>query len=408
MDPHLHTYQLKNGIRLIHRPNHSEVAHFALLAHTGTRDENQDEHGLAHFLEHMFFKGTQKRSAYQIISRLEDVGGEINAYTTKEETALYASFLKQDYRRAIELIQDIFLHSKFSDKDREKEADVILNEIQSYDDSPSELIFDRAEELLFPQHSIGRNILGSEESLARFRNGTLEEFLSENYATNEIILSSVGNISFSRIIYAAEKYFSELPMKQRLRARIKPVAVATKISIEKRNAFQKHCMMVGEAYALPDQKRLQLYLLNNILGGPGMNSKLNLALRERRGYSYSAESHYAPYTDTGVMMIYFSCDADRFSKSLQITKDEIKKLRTKLIMDNRLSHARKQLMGQLAISSENNEHQMLTTGKSYLVFNRVDTLDTIRRKLDQISAVQLRETANEILHPGNLNTLIFE
>ena len=167
-------------------------------------------------------------------------------------------------------------------------------------------------------------------------------------------------------------------------------------------------MMVGEAYALPDQKRLQLYLLNNILGGPGMNSKLNLALRERRGYSYSAESHYAPYTDTGAMMIYFSCDAERFSKSLQITKDEIKILRTKLITDKRLSHARKQLMGQLAISSENNEHQMLSTGKSYLVFNRVDTLDTIRRKLDQISAAQLRETANEILHPGNLNTLIFE
>jgi predicted Zn-dependent peptidase len=408
MDPLLHTHQLKNGIRLIHRPNHSEVAHFGLLAHTGTRDENQDEHGLAHFIEHMFFRGTHKRSAYQIISRLEDVGGEINAYTTKEETALYASFLKQDYRRAIELIQDIFRHSKFSDKEREKEADVILNEIQSYDDVPSELIFDRAEELLFPEHSIGRNILGSEESLARFRNGSLELFLSENYATNEIVLSSVGNIPFDRIIHAAEKYFSDLPLKQRLRDRIKPDAVATKVSIEKRNTFQKHCMMVGEAYALPDQKRLRMYLLNNILGGPGMNSKLNLALRERRGFTYSAESHYTPYTDTGAMMIYFSCDAERFDKSLQITKDEIKKLRTKLIADKRFSHARKQLMGQLAISSENNEHQMLTTGKSYLVFNRVDSLDTIRRKLDQITPAQVRETANEILHPGNQNLLIFE
>ena len=408
MDPHLRTYQMNNGIRLIHRLNQSEVAHFGLIVHTGTRDENHDEHGLAHFMEHMFFKGTSRRSAYQIISRLEDVGGEINAYTTKEETALYASFLKQDYRRSVELIQDIFIHSTFLDKDREKEAGVILNEIQSYDDSPSELIFDRAEEMLFPHHPIGRNILGSEDSLAGFHNGTLEKFLSNNYATDEIILSFVGNIPFERIKLTAEKYFSDVPNKSRLRERIKPAAVASKKLVEKRNTFQKHCMMVGEAYALPNQKRLQLYLLNNILGGPGMNSRLNLALRERRGYSYSAESHYAPYTDTGVMMIYFSCDAERFSKSLQITKEEIKKLQTKPITETRLNHARKQLVGQLAISYENNEHLMLTTGKSYLVFNRVDSLNTIRNKLDEITAEKLRETANEILHPGNLNMLIFE
>ena len=408
MNPLLHTHQLRNGIRLIHRPNNSEVAHFGLIVHTGTRDENQDEHGLAHFMEHLFFKGTRKRSAFQIISRLEDVGGEINAYTTKEETAIYASFLKQDYRRAIELIQDIFLHNKFSEKEREKEADVILNEIRSYDDSPSELIFDRAEELIFPDHSIGRNILGSEESPARFRNGAMEKFYSENYSTNEIILTSTGSVPFERIKYAAEKYFSEIPLKNRQRKRIRPVPVAAKKLVEKRNSFQKHCMMVGEAYALPDQKRLQLYLLNNILGGPGMNSRLNLALRERRGYSYSAESHYAPYTDTGVMMIYFSCDPEKFQKSLQVTREEIKKLQTRLITDQRMNHARKQLVGQLAISSENNEHRMLTTGKSYLIFNRMDSLDIIRNKLDEINAKQLRETAKEIMDPGNLNMIIFE
>ncbi len=261
---------------------------------------------------------------------------------------------------------------------------------------------------LFPDHPIGRNILGSEESLARFRNGALEKFFLDNYATSEIILSSVGNIPFDRIRQISEKYFSDIPLKNRLRNRILPNAVKAEKLVEKRNTFQKHCMMVGEAYALPHQKRLDLYLLNNILGGPGMNSRLNLALRERRGYSYSAESHYSPYTDTGVMMIYFSCDAEKFNKSLQITREEIKKLRTKLITDKRLNHARKQLVGQLAISYENSEHLMLTTGKRYLVFNRVDTLDTIRKKLDQITAEQLRETANEILHPGNLNMLIFE
>ncbi|MCK4748927.1 MAG: insulinase family protein [Bacteroidales bacterium] len=393
---------------MIHRPNRSEVAHFGLIVHTGTRDELKEEHGLAHFMEHMFFKGTRKRSAYQIISRLEDVGGEINAYTTKEETALYASFLKQDYRRAIELVQDIFLNSRFPEKELEKEAEVILNEIRGYDDSPSELIFDRAEEMLFPRHSIGRNILGSEESLEHFRNGALIKFQEENYATGEIVLSSVGNIPFDRIRAVAEKYFSEISQKNRQRIRVQPGIVSSERVTDKRNTFQKHCMLVGKAYALPDQKRLQLYLLNNILGGPGMNSRLNLALRERRGYSYSAESHYAPYTDTGAMMIYFSSDPEKFGRSLQVTKDELKKLRTKLITEKRLVHARKQLIGQLAISSENNEHLMLITGKSYLVFDRVDSLDIIRKKLEDIKATQLMETAREILDFENLNMLIFE
>jgi predicted Zn-dependent peptidase len=404
----LNTYQLKNGIRLIHRPNQSEVAHFGLIVHTGTRDENPEEHGMAHFMEHMFFKGTVKRSPYQIISRLEDVGGEVNAYTTKEETALYASFLKQDYRRAMELIQDIFLNSSFPEKEREKESDVILSEIQGYEDSPSELIFDRAEEMLYPDHSIGRNILGSEKSLGTFRKANMLKFLAENYATEEMVLSLAGNISFENFRQAAERYFGDIPQKSRSRKRIVPHTVSSLKIIEKRNAFQKHCMLLGPAYALPDMKRLQLYLLNNILGGPGMNSRLNMALRERRGYSYSAESHYAPYTDTGAMMIYFSCDTDKFSRSMQVAREEIRKLQNKLINDKRLSHARRQLMGQLAISHENNEHLMLTSGKSYLIFNRVDSLENIRKKLEEITSEKLRDTANEVLDLQKLNTLIFE
>ena len=194
MESWYHLYELKNGIRLIHLPNRSEVAHFGLLVHTGTRDELEEEHGMAHFMEHMFFKGTRKRSAFQIISRLEDTGGDINAYTTKEETAIYASFLRDDYKKAIELIQDIFIHSIFPEKELERESGVILNEIQNYEDSPSDLIFDRAEELLYPDHPIGRNILGSEQSLLKFRNGPVKRFLLENYATPEIVLASVGSI----------------------------------------------------------------------------------------------------------------------------------------------------------------------------------------------------------------------
>lgn len=408
MEPNYRTYQLKNGIRLIHLPKRSEVAHFGLLAHTGTRDELKGEHGMAHFMEHMFFKGTRKRSAYQIISRLEDTGGEINAYTTKEETAIYTSFLKQDYKKAVELIQDLFLHSRFPEKEREIEAEVILNEIQNYDDTPSELIFDRAEEMLYPEHPIGRNILGSVESLLSYKNGCLEKFFRENYATDEIVLTSVGSISFDRIRYAVEKYFSEIPHKTRLRIRKKPRAESAGKLIEKRDTHQKHCILISEAYPLPHPKRLHLYLLNNILGGPGMNSKLNMALRERRGYSYSAESHYAPFTDTGAMMIYFSCDREKFSRCLEVTREEMKKLRSRLITDTRLAHARRQLLGQLAISYENSEHLMMTMGKSYLIFNRVDSLNTIREKLEHITASQLRDTANEVLHPDRLNMLIFQ
>lgn len=404
----INTYQYKNGVRLVHRFNQSAVAHFGLIVHTGTREELPGEHGMAHFMEHMFFKGTRKRSAYQIISRLEDVGGEVNAYTTKEETALYATFLKEEYRRAMELIQDIFLHSTFPEKELKMEAEVILNEIQGYDDSPSELIFDRAEELLFPNHSIGRNILGSEESLASLNDKMLTRFLQENYATDEMVLSFTGNIPFETIKKAGQQYFGEIQQKSRSRERTRPVAVTAKNITEKRDTFQKHVMLLGEAYALTDPRRLQLYLLNNILGGPGMNSRLNMALRERRGYSYSAESHYSPYTDTGALMIYFSCDPEKYQLSMQVIRDEINKLRTRLISDRRLANARKQMIGQLAISFENNEHMMLTSGKRLLLFNRVESLETIQKKLEEITALQLRESANEILYSKNLNLLIFE
>ncbi len=223
-----------------------------------------------------------------------------------------------------------------------------------------------------------------------------------------MVISFMGNVPFESIKKAAEKYFGEIPQKSRSRKRIRPEAVSGFRITEKRNTFQKHVMLLGEAYSLTDKRRLQLYLLNNILGGPGMNSRLNMALRERRGYSYSAESHYSPYTDTGALMIYFSCDPEKYQKSMQVTRDEINKLRTRLIQDKRLINARKQLMGQLAISRENNEHMMLTAGKSLLLFNKVDSLETIRKKLEDITAEQLRDSANEILNSKNLNLLIFE
>ncbi len=408
MKEQFETYTLPNGVRLVHSRNRSEVAHFGLLAHTGTRDEAEEEHGLAHFMEHMFFKGTPKKSAYQIICRLEDVGGEVNAYTTKEETALYASFLKGDMRKAIELIQDIFLNSTFSPKERKKEAEVIFSEIQNYEDTPSELIFDHAEELLFPNHPIGRNILGTEESLKRFQNGLVENFRQDNYSTDEIVLCSVGNISFKKMTAFADRFFGDIPSKSRTRQRNRPESELGKKLVMKRNTFQKHCIISGEAYSYKDENRIALHLLNNILGGAGMNSRLNMALRERRGYTYSAESHYITYTDSGALNIYFSCDKERFEQSMSITHKEMGKLRETLIPEKRLQDARRQLLGQIAISSDNGEHLMLSIGKSFLVFNQVDTLKEIERKLEAISAQKLREVAREILEPARLNTLIYE
>lgn len=401
------THVLPNGIRLIHMQNRSEVAHFGLLVHTGTRDELPEEHGLAHFMEHMFFKGTRKRSPYQIISRLEDVGGEINAYTTKEETAIFATFLKGDYKKAIELIQDIFLHSLFSEKERTREAEVILSEIQTYEDTPSELIFDQAEEILFPDHPIGRNILGTGESLNRFKNGLVERFLQENYATEEMVLCSVGNIPFPKLVTLAERFFSDLPQKPRVRPRIAPVATHQLKHRINRNTFQAHCVLSGKAYSYKSKDRIALHLLNNILGGPGMNSRLNMALRERRGYSYSAESHYLAYTDSGAINIYFSADKDRLSKSMEVTRGELKKLRTSLIPDKKLAYARRQMLGQIAISSENGENLMLSMAKSFLLFNHVDSLSDISAKLETVSAKKLRDIAAELLDPTNLNTLIY-
>lgn len=402
-----HTFRFPNGIRLIHRENRSEVAHFGLVVQTGTRDELKEEHGMAHFMEHMFFKGTHKRSPYRIISTLENTGGEINAYTTKEETALYATFLKEDYRKAIELIQDLFIHSKFPEKEQEKEAEVILNEIQDYEDSPSELIFDHAEELLFPDHAIGRNILGSEQSLKRFVNGTIKKFLHENYPTDEIVLSSIGKLPFQKVVHTISHYFADIPLKTRIRPRIKPHHATGRRTEADRNTFQTHCILITSGYSLYDEDRLKLYLLNNILGGPGMNSRLNMALRERKGFSYNAESHFSAYTDTGAQVIYFSCDKRKFSECLKITLNELKKLRTMPIPENRLAHARKQLFGQLAISHENNEHLMLTTGKSYLLYDRVDSLQTMFKKFEAITPAEIMETANRVFHPDRFNTLIY-
>ena len=401
------TCTLKNGIRLIHTRVPNLVAHMGIIMGTGSRDELDHEHGMAHFIEHMVFKGTRKRKAYHILSRLEDVGGEINAYTTKEETCVYASFMKEDYARAMELLQDILFHSAYNEKEIGREKEVIIDEINSYFDSPGELIFDDFEEQLYNGQSIGRNILGSPKSLAGFKQEDLLRFVSNNYHSDEMVICSVGNISFPHLIKGIEKYFSQVPFKSRNQQRqgIRPYD-PTNITLQK-DTYQAHCIIGNLAYDLNDERRIGLHLLNNIIGGPGLNTRLNLSLREKNGYSYHTESHYSPYSDTGVLSVYFSSDKSKLEQSKKVVNREFSKLREKKLGTLQLSKAKRQLLGQIAISAENNETLMLSMAKSYLVYNKFDDLKEISKKIYRITAEEILEIANEVLYQAKLSSLTF-
>ncbi len=406
MDILLHT--LDNGIRMVHLPVSGMVAHCGLIINAGSRDEKEHEHGIAHFIEHMLFKGTEKRKAFHILSSLENVGGELNAYTTKEETAIHASFLKDDYERAIDLISDITFNSLFPVKEISREKDVVIEEINSYLDSPSELIFDDFEELIFSDQAIGRNILGSQESVKSFSQQSIRSFISNNYNTHEMVFCSVGNISSDRIIKLFMKYFGNIEThnkETRLNKKwiYKPVSETKKM-----DTFQNHCIMGNIAYDLKDERRMGMFVLNNILGGQGLNSRLNLSLREKNGLAYNVESNYNPYFDTGVFSVYFGTDSQNLEKSISIAMNELNNLRSSLLGPVQLSKAKRQIRGYLARGYENHESLMLSLGKSMLVFNKIDTLEEIYTRIDKVEASQLREIANEIFDPSKLSTLIYK
>lgn len=406
MDLLLHT--LNNGIRLVHHRIPGMVAHCGIIINTGSRDETEKEHGIAHFIEHMLFKGTGKRKAYHILSRLEDVGGELNAYTTKEETAIHASFLKDDYERTIELISDITFNSVFPEKEIEKEKDVVIEEINSYLDNPSELIFDDFEELIFAGQPIGRNILGSPESVKSYSRKTITDFIRNNYNTQEMVFCSVGNISDDKILRLFKTHFAGIVTYNNVPRANKSWTYKAASLTKKKDTFQNHCIIGNLAYDLKDEKRMGMFLLNNILGGQGLNSRLNLSLREKNGLAYNVESSYNPYCDTGIFSIYFGTDAQYLNKSISIAMSELNKLRTTKLGTIQLSKAKNQIKGYLARGYENHESLMLSLGKSLLVFNKIDTIEDICKKIDSITASELLETANDIFEPEKLSTLIYK
>lgn len=399
---------LSNGIRLIHSSVDSPVAHCGVVINTGSRDEDPAEQGIAHFIEHTIFKGTAKRKAYHIISRLEDVGGEMNAYTSKEETAIHASFLCEYYQRTIELFSDILIDSTFPEKELKKEQEVIVDEINSYNDTPSELIFDEFEELIYDGHPMGRNILGTPDLVRSFQSSDIRHFMLENYHTDQMVICSVGNIPAKKFFHLAQRYFDRFKSNLRSNKRQRFTTYHPLQKKVEKGTFQAHCILGGEAFDVYHPDRLALVLLNNIMGGQSGNSRLNLSLRERNGIAYNLESSYTAYSDTGTLTIYFGTDAENLERALTLIDREIKLLQHKALGDLQLSKARKQLIGQLAMSQENHEDLMLAIGKSMLVFNKVESLEDIYKKISEISATQLMDVANRILEPQKLSGLIYQ
>jgi predicted Zn-dependent peptidase len=405
MDITLHT--LPNGIRLVHLPTASAVAHCGIIINAGSRDELPEEHGVAHFIEHMLFKGTTHRKSYHILSRLEDVGGELNAYTTKEETAIHASFLKEHYQRAVELMADLLFSSTFPPAEIEKEKEVVIEEINSYLDNPAEYIFDEFEEMVFPDQPIGRSILGMPATVKSITRESIRRFIARNYSASQMVVCSVGAISPKNIITLFEKYFSNAPSGNGVR-RSRTKYLYTPVNKEKKaDTWQNHCIIGNIAYDLHDKRRMGLFMLNNILGGQGMNSRLNLSLREKRGYAYNVESVYNPYTDTGLVTIYFGTDSRNLEKSISLIHSEIDRLIRQPLGTLQLSRAKNQIKGYLARAYENHESLMLSLGKSLLIFDRIDSMQETFRKIDAVTGSELMETADAIFGKSSLSTLIY-
>ena len=402
------THQLANGIRIIHHHVVSTVAHCGIMINTGSRDESAPEQGMAHFIEHALFKGTKKRKAFHILSRLEDVGGELNAYTTKEETWYYSSFMNEYYERSIELISDIIFNSTLPPKELEKEKDVIMDEINSYLDSPSEAIFDDYEELVYHGHPIGRNILGIKKTLLNFDSKKAKAYMQKHYNTDEMILSSVGNIDFSKLVRLAEKYLAHIPTNKRKHTRHGINGYETRELRVKKDILQTHCIIGNRAYSAQDSKARTLILLNNLLGGPGMNSRLNLSIREKYGFTYTIESNYTTYCDTGVWGIYFGTDPQTVKKTMKLIFKELKKLREVKLGPVQLQKAKQQLIGQLAIAQENNCNLMQSIAKSYHAFGRVDSIEEMNEKILAITAEEIQEVAQDVFKEDELSTIIYE
>ncbi len=426
------TYTLSNGLRVIHLPSDSKVVYCGFQLNAGTRNEMPGEEGLAHFCEHVTFKGTKRRKAWHILNCLESVGGELNAYTNKEGTVYYAAILKEHIARAVDLLSDIVFHSVYPQAEIDKEVEVICDEIESYNDSPSELIYDEFENLLFQGTSLGHNILGTAEQVRSFKTEDALRFTRKLYRPDNAVFFAYGDVDFKRLVKLLSE---ELRVKSEEtigseERRVKseelgcldapaqfntqhstfntlPAPAGETIVMEK-NTHQSHVMIGTRAYDVHDERRMPLYLLNNVLGGPGMNARLNLVLREKNGLVYTVESTMVTYENTGTWNIYFGCDEHDVNRCLKLVRRELDKLMAKPLSDSQLRAAKKQIKGQIGVACDNRESFALDMGKSFLHYGWEKNVDKLYEQVDAITSEQMQTVARELFDKERLVTLIFK
>ena len=454
------TYTLDNGLRIIHLPSDSQVVYCGYQINAGTRNEEPGEEGLAHFCEHVTFKGTERRKAWHILNCLESVGGDLNAYTNKEGTVYYSAILKEHIARAVDLLSDIVFHSVYPQAEIDKEVEVICDEIESYNDSPAELIYDEFENILFKGSPLGHNILGTAEQVRAFKTEDALRFTQKLYRPDNAIFFAYGDIDFKKLVKLIRKALGECPKGRELacsadcnsaetpteeriteetpteeriaeetptgetpteemeagdanhKVQSSKFNVQSKVAgqtiVMQKNTHQAHVMIGTRAYDVNDDRRMPLYLLNNMLGGPGMNAKLNLALREHNGLVYTVESTMVAYGDTGTWSIYFGCDEHDVKRCLRLVRKELDKFMQKPLSDAQLKAAKKQIKGQIGVACDNRENFALDFGKSFLHYGWEKNVDRLYEQVDEITAAQIQAVAQELFDKDRLTTLIFK
>lgn len=447
------TYTLDNGLRIIHLPSDSKVVYCGYQINAGTRNEEPGEEGLAHFCEHVTFKGTERRKAWHILNCLESVGGDLNAYTNKEGTVYYSAILKEHIARAVDLLTDIVFHSVYPQAEIDKEIEVICDEIESYYDSPAELIYDEFENIIFKGSPLGHNILGTAEQVRSFKTEDALRFTRKLYRPDNAIFFAYGDIDFKKLVKLIRKALADddsgkvaenaansvgklaeekLPQISQITqisgdensitteksvSSVKSVGpenypsvgkeIAGQTIVMQKNTHQAHVMIGTRAYDVNDSRRMPLYLLNNMLGGPGMNAKLNLALREHNGLVYTVESTMVAYGDTGIWSIYFGCDEHDVKRCLRLVRKELDKFMQKPLSEAQLKAAKKQIKGQVGVACDNRENFALDFGKSFLHYGWEKNVDRLYKQVDEITAEQIQAVAQELFDKDRLTTLIF-